>query len=166
MNEIFSVSTFVTLCISTIITALITNYIKWSVDKHFKKQEEVAKLEKAEHEELVERRAQELQSKYKNIVQEVISIEFTPIKEDVEEIKKVQKLAQKATVVNLRINMKNIRDKCIKQRFADTADKASWNELYNDYTEMGGNHFKEYVDQWKEEMEKLPKEKPGTNKQK
>lgn len=30
---------------------------------------------------------------------------------------------------------------------------------------MGGNHFKEYVDQWKKEVEKLPLELPAEKKE-
>lgn len=164
MGEFFTWSTFVTLVLSTSISAIITNVVKHTVDKHLKEQEDIAKREKADHEELAKRRAQDLQEKYINTVKEVVSTEVASIKEDIKEIKDLQDLDQKATVVNLRINMKSIRDRCKKQGFADIADKASWVELYNDYKNMGGNHFTEYVDQWKDEMEKLPTEKKSTKK--
>ena len=38
-------------------------------------------------------------------------------------------------------------------------DKASWMELYNTYGKLGGNHFKEYVDGWKDDVKNLPTEK-------
>lgn len=54
--------------------------------------------------------------------------------------------------------MKNMRDKCKKQGYADVGDKATFIELYNHYAKMGGNHFIEYVDTWKTEVENLPLE--------
>lgn len=55
-------------------------------------------------------------------------------------------LNHKATVTSLRSMMKSLRDRYIQQGYADTGDKGTWNELYEDYAEMGGNHFKQWVD--------------------
>ena len=55
--------------------------------------------------------------------------------------------------------MKSSRDKYKAQGYADAGDKATWAELYNKYRDMGGNHFREYVNAWKEEVEHLPLEK-------
>lgn len=40
-------------------------------------------------------------------------------------------------------------------------------ELYTTYGRLGGNHFREYIDQWKEEVNDLPlepKKKTSTKK--
>lgn len=39
-------------------------------------------------------------------------------------------------------------------------------ELYNTYSSLGGNHFREYVDAWRREMEELPIHKPTKGKTK
>jgi len=60
------------------------------------------------------------------------------------------------TVTMLRDRMKAIKDECKHEGYASTSTKANWRELYNTYKSLGGNHFKEYVDAWKEELEELP----------
>ena len=60
------------------------------------------------------------------------------------------------TVTMLRDRMKAILDECRKDGYASTSTKANWHELYNTYKTLGGNHFREYVDAWKEELEALP----------
>ena len=37
-------------------------------------------------------------------------------------------------------------------------------ELYNTYAKLGGNHFKEYVDAWKQELDELPLKKKTTRR--
>jgi len=65
---------------------------------------------------------------------------------------------KEATILNMRITMKTLRDKYVDRGYADAGDKASWEELYNRYAHMGGNHFREYVDQWKYDIQHLPSE--------
>jgi hypothetical protein len=52
--------------------------------------------------------------------------------------------------------MKKSLDYCKRQGFAGASDRANWHELYNTYKKLGGNHFKEFVDAWKEEFDALP----------
>lgn len=66
----------------------------------------------------------------------------------------------KGTVTLLRNDMKKSLDYCKRQGYAGASDRANWHELYNTYGKLGGNHFKEYVDAWKEELEKLPASAP------
>jgi len=37
-------------------------------------------------------------------------------------------------------------------------------ELYNTYKSLGGNHFKEYVNAWKQELEDLPLQKVSSTR--
>ena len=60
------------------------------------------------------------------------------------------------TVTILRDRMKAILDDCREAGYATTSTKANWRELYHTYSQLGGNHFREYVDAWKEEIEDLP----------
>ena len=55
--------------------------------------------------------------------------------------------------------MKHTLDECKKVGYASTSEKANWNELYSSYKKLGGNHFREYVDEWKKEMNQLPHQK-------
>lgn len=56
-----------------------------------------------------------------------------------------------------RILMKSNLDAYKEQGYASDSDRAAWNELYQDYKELGGNHFKEYVNEWRSTIESLPK---------
>ena len=62
----------------------------------------------------------------------------------------------KGTVTLLRNDMKKSLDFCKKQGYASASDRANWHELYNTYANLGGNHFREYVDAWKDEFDALP----------
>ena len=76
----------------------------------------------------------------------------------IDQIKAQTTLTSTGTLTLLRDRMKTSLNFCRKQKWACSSDKANWFELYNTYKTMGGNHFKEYVDQWKQEMESLPSE--------
>ena len=83
-----------------------------------------------------------------------------PLIRDTAEIKDNLALNTKGTVTLLRNDMKKSLDYCKRQGYASSSDKANWHELYNTYTELGGNHFKEFVDAWKRELDELPTKKP------
>lgn len=114
-------------------------------------------------EELAELERQKRINAFRLIVQE----EMTPIRKDMTSInKRVKKIEDniksslEADVLTLRCQMKNIRDRVKRQGYADIGDKATINELYEQYKSLGGNNFKEYVNQWLEEVNSLPDEKP------
>ena len=93
----------------------------------------------------------------------IIKDELQPLREDVSdirsdmsEVKKQLKLDKEATVVQLRTTMKSKRDEFCSQGYVESSDKSNWIELYNRYRDMGGNHFAEYVDGWKQDIENLP----------
>lgn len=101
---------------------------------------------------------------YKNELREIIKEEISPVRDDVASIKHNLSLNTKGTVTILRDDMKKSLDFCKERGYASATDKANWNELYSTYAELGGNHFKEYVDIWKKEMEELPLKKPTRKK--
>lgn len=93
----------------------------------------------------------------------IIKDELRPVREDVSdirsdiaEVKKQLTLDKDATVVQLRTTMKSKRDEFCSQGYVESSDKSNWIELYNRYRDMGGNHFAEYVDGWKQDIENLP----------
>lgn len=93
----------------------------------------------------------------------IIKDELQPLREDVSdirldisEVKKQLTLDKEATVVQLRTTMKSKRDEFCSQCYVESSDKSNWIELYNRYRDMGGNHFAEYVDGWKQDIENLP----------
>lgn len=93
----------------------------------------------------------------------IIKDELRPVREDVSdirldisEVKKQLTLDKEATVVQLRTTMKTKRDEFCSQGYVESTDKSNWIELYNRYRDMGGNHFAEYVNGWKQDVENLP----------
>ena len=116
-----------------------------------------SKLEvrKNNKEEVLERKRLEKQEEMRSVLRE----ELKPLIDDIAEMKESEELNKKATVSCLRSQMKAELNDCKQKGFATSSEKANWNQLYADYVELGGNHFKEYVDQWKLEIEKLPTEK-------
>lgn len=91
-------------------------------------------------------------------IREVIREEILPMKITIDQIKAQTTVTSTGTLTLLRDRMKTSLNFCRKQGWASSSDKANWLELYNTYKTMGGNHFKEYVDQWRQEMESLPSE--------
>lgn len=60
------------------------------------------------------------------------------------------------TTTLLRNDMEKLLDRYKKNKCISSEERANWNELYKTYVELGGNHFKEYVNQWKSEIDNLP----------
>jgi len=89
---------------------------------------------------------------------EVFREEMAPLIQTIDQIKAMVIVTSAGTVTLLRDRMKTSLGFCKKQKWASSSDKANWIELYNTYKTMGGNHFREYVDQWKQQMEMLPSE--------
>lgn len=76
-----------------------------------------------------------------------IKKDMTEQKVELASVKALLKSNEAATILELRTDMKAIRDRYVNEgKKLDTGDIATWKELYKRYSEMGGNHFKEYVD--------------------
>lgn len=122
------------------------------VTKYFWEDRRTKRLQNSE--ETKQREKEEKQDE----IREVIREEILPMKTTIDQIKAQTTLTSTGTLTLLRDRMKTSLNFCRKQKWASSSDKANWFELYNTYKTMGGNHFKEYVDQWKQEMESLPSE--------
>lgn len=114
------------------------------LEKEAKEKEEQDKLEALRHQQ------------YENALRTIIREENKDLKEDVSEIKENLQDNTKGTITLLRNDMKKSLDYCKRQGYASSSDKANWHELYNTYGRLGGNHFKEFVDAWKQELDALP----------
>ena len=125
------------------ISAYINERIKHKATRKNQEEEEIAELKHQKH--LEELRA-------------IIREENKDMKDDISSIKDNLALNTKGTVTILRNDMKKSLDYCKKQGYVSRSDKINWNELYSTYGELGGNHFKEFVNGWKEELEDLPVE--------
>lgn len=108
------------------------------------------------------------ETKLRDTVRDVFKEEVHPINtkldnitKEIEEIKHDLADNTVGTVTILRDRMKSILDDCRDAGFASTSTKGNWHELYNTYASLGGNHFREYVDAWKEELEDLPTVPPA-----
>lgn len=89
-------------------------------------------------------------------IREVIKEELKPVVKRLDILSEDLEKNTKGGVTLLRDAMKNSLDTCRHQHYTRASDRANFNELYKAYEELGGNHFKEYVDQWKIEMESFP----------
>lgn len=125
------------------ISAYINERMKHKATRKNQEEDEIAELKHQKH--LEELRA-------------IIREENKDIKDDISSIKDNLALNTKGTVTILRNDMKKSLDYCKKQGYVSRSDKINWNELYSTYGELGGNHFKEFVNGWKEELEELPVE--------
>lgn len=97
---------------------------------------------------------------YRNILKEELEPVIAKIdttEAHVNEVKEDLKCNTIGTITLLRDRMKATLDRCKNQGYASSSDLANWHELYNTYKSLGGNHFKEYVDAWKNELETLPR---------
>lgn len=134
--------------IVAIITVIIGPLLMLFANNYFKQREKKEDMKQAK---ILAQRDESMQKALKP-VEEKIDHRFDKIENSLE-------LDKRATIVSLRANMKRLRDVYKKQGYADAGDKGIWNELYARYKDMGGNHFKEYVDQWKNEVNDLPDSK-------
>lgn len=137
-------------------------YMSLHTKKRFeKKTKEQEHAEKLKHQAYLE--------ELRGIIKEENAASIKPLEEKLCDVEiRIEKLETRldlnieGTVTSLRTDMKEILDDCKARSYASVSDKANWNELYNTYAKLGGNHFKEYVDVWKHEMEELPIKKKQT----
>lgn len=121
-------------------------------EKEARKAAEAAQLRALEH------------AQYKAELTSIINAAIAPIASDVAQIKSDLSKNTEGTITLLRTDMKNNLDAYKARGYASAGDRANWNELYNTYDRLGGNHFREYVDGWKEELMNLPFKKETAKK--
>lgn len=120
-------------------------------------------------EEQSEEHIQAVKKKNEEEYRVVLQQELTPVLESIQateqhvsEVKEDLKCNTIGTVTLLRDRMKCSLEYCKRRGYTTSTDLANWHELYNTYKSLGGNHFKEYVNAWKDEFESLPMK--GENK--
>lgn len=91
-------------------------------------------------------------------IRTVIKEENASIREEITKVNEAISVLKEGDTTLLRDRMQCSVGFCKRQGYKTSADLASWNEMYSSYQKLGGNHFKEYVNAWKEEMEELPTE--------
>lgn len=147
----------ITLGASTIVSTIISTIIKRAVEHKMD-------VNLAEQKELAELKSEKERMERKKDVVTTMREELKPIQDCVISIREDLTLDKAATTTSIRANLKQLRDRYKEQGYADAGDIGTWNELYDDYKAMGGNHFKAYVDQWKAEVNALPHEKQVSDK--
>lgn len=138
--------------IATIIISFLSLFGFGAVMKYFWEDKRAKRIENTAE---AKRRAKEEKQEE---TREVLREEIQPLIIKIEQIEAQTSVTSTGTLTLLRDRMKASLNFCRKQKWASSSDKANWKELYNTYKLMGGNHFKNYVDQWKQEMESLPSE--------
>lgn len=123
---------------------------------HTKKRFEKKEAEQAAIQAALKRQEQE---ELLRLINASLDTKLAPIANDVTLIKSNLALNTEGTVTILRNDMKKSLDFYKDRGFASSNDKANWMELYTTYGKLGGNHFREYVDQWRKELESLPPKK-------
>lgn len=99
---------------------------------------------------------QEREKKNLEKIREVIKEENEPLRKEISNLTDLTNKMKESDVTLLRDRMQCSLNYCKKQGYRSTSDYANWMELLNAYKELGGNHFKEYVNSWKQDMEDLP----------
>lgn len=99
---------------------------------------------------------QEREKKNLEKIREVIKEENEPLRKEMSNLTELTNKMKESDVTLLRDRMQCSLNYCKKQGYRSTSDYSNWMELLNAYKALGGNHFKEYVNSWKQEMEDLP----------
>lgn len=99
---------------------------------------------------------QEREKKNLEKIREVVKEENEPLRKEISNLTELTNKMKESDVTLLRDRMQCSLNYCKKQGYRSTSDYANWVELLNAYKELGGNHFKEYVNSWKQDMEDLP----------
>ena len=143
------VVSIVSLVVSILTLCGVGVYMSLHTKKRFEKKQ-------AESDEIEELKEQKRIENLMKLINGALDNKLAPIANDVSSVKCNLALNTEGTVTILRNDMKKSLDFYKERGYASSNDKANWMELYNTYGKLGGNHFKEYVDEWKKEIEGLP----------
>ena len=133
---------------STLISLIVNALWKHSAAK-------LARIQELEKNEAERVRREEERSRQEEWEQKVLDL-VHPISAKLDEIQEELKQNKAAATTGLRTDLMLLRDRYRDNGYASRNDKAAWNQLYNDYKALGGNHFNEYVNQWRDEVNDLP----------
>lgn len=149
----------ISLVVSTVVSTAVGLIVTRIIKKHFEKkdaEENEIRRKLAEADQL---RDQQIRKERREDVENAITKALVPVQTKIDVIDEKLDENSDGTVTLLRDRMKDKKDRLVERGWATGSDVASWNDLYQSYRKLGGNHFKEYVDQWKHEVESLPFEK-------
>lgn len=150
----------ITLAASTAVTTIVGLLIKRYFDKYVERKDKEAQEAKENEKKLKELEEEKRRQERKEDVLLTMREELGPVIEKLDKLAEVIEYSREGTVTLLRELMKWDKDNFGSKGFVTAAEDASWHELYNTYKKLGGNHFKEWVDAWKEDVESLPREAP------
>lgn len=136
--------------IMTIFSTIITVWVKISIEKRLKEQKELDDL-----------RAEQDRAQRKEDILALIRTELDPLIIKLDTVSEIVSKNKEGTVTLLRESMKTSRDAFIERGYVSASELANWHQLNNTYKVLGGNHFKEYVDEWQQDVEALPRQIPS-----
>lgn len=149
-------STLIATAISTVVTTAVSLFVKHSIQKHLDaKDEQMKELEEFQHKQRKQERKDEMTEIVSESLKPIIN-RIDKVSDAVDKIQGDRKLERDATVVTMRVKMMELHDVYMERGYCDTHEKATWDELYKRYKALGGNHFLEYVDEYKKDIDKLP----------
>ena len=122
---IATISAFVSLVATTAITAIVSTVIKKVVEKKLDASFKAHDVYLKEHDELTKMRTDLEHKKLNEEVLAAIRKEMAPVSEGIAVIKQDLDADRAATIISIRSNMKQLRDKYLKQGFADVGDVAT-----------------------------------------
>lgn len=150
--------TVITLVFSTIITTVVSLVMKWTIQKHLdKKDQEQIRLERYEQDARKKESQKEIAEIVSDSIQPLVK-RIDTIDGKITRIQEEREIEREATTTTMRIKMMELRDNYVKRGYCNSHEKATLDELYHRYRNMGGNHFSEYVDAYIEDVHRLPDE--------
>lgn len=153
-------TTIVSGALSTLVGLLIKNAAQKKFDAQTKKNQEYEELK---HKQRTRERREEMSEIVDEALKPVVA-RIDGLEKKVDIIQKDRELEKNATVVTMRVKMMELHDIYVKRGWCDSHEKSTWEELYSRYKDLGGNHFLEYVNVYKADIEKLPTEKKTSKK--
>lgn len=152
--------------ITTTMSCALTTVIAFIVNRMLKK-----RVNNYDHTAELARKQEEYEKKRE--IKDIITNSIQPVINHVEKIdskidglKDENNLENKATVIMIRLKLMEWHDVYMARGYCDIKERSTWEELFIKYGELGGNHFKEYMNQIREDIQKLPMEKPVKKRKK
>lgn len=149
----------ISIIVSCILTTSIAFFVKRAIQRKTDKYDKLENL--AKRQENYERKKE---------VKDIITESIKPLAEHIENIdnkldqlKAENTLENKATTVMMRLKLMEWHDIYMSRGYCDSKERSTWEELFIKYTELGGNHFREYMDEIRKDIQNLPSEKSNKN---
>lgn len=130
-------SLFLALGGSTLVTLIVTAL--WNMQRNG-----INKIRKSDREEHVKE------------IRDLFKEEIQPISQQLQNIEESLEKNNEGTTTLLRETMCRTIKYYMRQGYVSDRELSNWHSIYKLYKDLGGNHFKEYVDGWKQELESLP----------